>query len=301
MPTLNQLSENLPNPGHLNDVSMVLDNQTLIISPGNITVIGSRPGMGRTLLLLYFYAHLLKNSKCNLYYLSNEENERILYRKLASTVTDIPLKMIQKNHDELLAAHPSLARDNCWIETNFDSWEAIKKEMEETIVMKKINVLFIDKIQGLYCEQSFRNRDQEISYIMKELKKMAGKYNMAIIISSSLNRSVESREGRIPFLADLRDSGALEDIADTVLFLHRPEYYGIMEDENGKNLKAYAELIIAKCRSGIPGKLRLLFNSSLPGFKPFSPQERYSFINAFNQLVDAFDLTTQADESPPLS
>jgi replicative DNA helicase len=83
---------------------------------------------------------------------------------------------------------------------------------------------------------------------------------------SQLNRSVESREGKRPQLSDLRESGAIEQDADLVLFIHRPEYYGITEDENGNSLIGVAEIIVAKHRNGSVGDVQLAFKKQLVKF-----------------------------------
>jgi replicative DNA helicase len=104
--------------------------------------------------------------------------------------------------------------------------------------------------------------------------------DIPIIALSQLNRSVESREGKRPQLSDLRESGAIEQDADLVLFIHRPEYYGITEDDSGNSLLGVAEIIIAKHRNGATGDIHLSFKKELAKFSEMENQFNRNFGNA---------------------
>jgi replicative DNA helicase len=116
------------------------------------------------------------------------------------------------------------------------------------------------------------SREQEVSTISRSLKAIAKELDIPIIALSQLNRSVESREGKRPQLSDLRESGAIEQDADLVLFIHRPEYYGITEDESGNSLLGVAEIIIAKHRNGATGDIHLSFKKELAKFSDMEHQ-----------------------------
>jgi len=116
----------------------------------------------------------------------------------------------------------------------------------------------------------FGNRQEEISTISRSLKGIAKELDIPIIALSQLNRSVEVREGyegKRPQLSDLRESGAIEQDADIVCFIHRPEYYKIYEDNNHNDLRGIAEIIIAKHRNGGIGDIRLSFQSEYALFE----------------------------------
>jgi len=111
------------------------------------------------------------------------------------------------------------------------------------------------------------NREQEVSNISRALKGIAKELNIPIIALSQLNRSVELRSGnKRPQLSDLRESGAIEQDADIVIFIHRPEKYGLDVDESGNSLKGLAEIIVAKHRNGPIGDVMLRFRDEFAKF-----------------------------------
>lgn len=282
-------------------VELIIDGQSFPFLPGQVTLIGSRPGMGRTLLMLYLYHQLYQKYELPQLFISNEEEENLLYNKLIATVTQVNIDLVQDRKEECILRSQGLSSEKCFLGSFYGSWEELKEQLVAAIAEKGVKLLFIDKIQGIYSEQHSRNRDQEVGNIIKELKILAVEKRVSIVVSSSLNRSVESRDGKIPLLSDLRDSGSLEDIADTVLFLHRPEYYGITEDEEGNSLKGVAELLYAKNRKGNIENMQLLFDRNIPCFKTWSPSDRFSFNNTFNKMVELFDLRENScgSNSPP--
>ncbi|MCB0544140.1 MAG: DnaB-like helicase C-terminal domain-containing protein, partial [Saprospiraceae bacterium] len=111
------------------------------------------------------------------------------------------------------------------------------------------------------------NREQEIAGISRALKSLAKELNVSVIALSQLSRAVEVRGGsKRPQLSDLRESGSIEQDADIVAFIYRPEYYQILEDENGQSLKGIAELIIAKHRHGALETVKMKFTDTFAKF-----------------------------------
>jgi len=168
------------------------------------------------------------------------------------------------------------------------------------------------------------NREQEVSFISRTLKAIAKELNVPIIALSQLNRSTELRGGsKRPQLSDLRESGAIEQDADIVAFIHRPEYYGINQDENGMPTAGMAELIIAKHRNGAVTDVKLRFLKDqarfadiddadlLPGGAPAPGQQYDDFASDSNapagfapgpasMVSTEFDITPRplGDEAP---
>ena len=123
-----------------------------------------------------------------------------------------------------------------------------------------IQAVVIDYLQLMTGSKESGSREQEVSHISRSLKSIAKELDIPIIALSQLNRSVEMRSGnKRPQLSDLRESGAIEQDADLVLFIHRPEYYGIDVDEEGNSLKGIAEIIVAKHRNGMTGDIQVKF------------------------------------------
>ena len=116
-----------------------------------------------------------------------------------------------------------------------------------------MKVIYIDYLQLISNNQKGRTRDQEISEISRTLKGLAKELDIPIIALSQLSRGVETRADKRPMLSDLRESGAIEQDADNVLFLYRPEYYGIPQWEDGSPTTNEVEVIISKFRNGTTG------------------------------------------------
>ncbi len=132
-----------------------------------------------------------------------------------------------------------------------------------------VECIVIDYLQLMNASGSnFGSREQEVSMISRDLKQMAKELDIPIIALSQLNRGVEGRTGedKRPQLADLRESGAIEQDADMVLFIHRPEYYKILDDGQGNSWVGLALIIIAKHRNGATADVKLRFKSELAKF-----------------------------------
>lgn len=132
-----------------------------------------------------------------------------------------------------------------------------------------VKLIMIDYLQLMNATgMKLGSREQEVSTISRSLKALAKELNIPIIALSQLNRSTETREDKRPVLSDLRESGAIEQDADIVCFIHRPEYYTkSSEDSNGNDIRGLAELIVAKHRSGAVGDVKLRFVSKYARFE----------------------------------
>ena len=139
-----------------------------------------------------------------------------------------------------------------------------------------IKLIMIDYLQLMNANgMRFSSRQEEVSTISRSLKGLAKELNIPILALSQLNRGVESREGlegKRPQLSDLRESGAIEQDADMVLFVHRPEYYHIYQDDNGRDLHGMAQIIIAKHRKGATGDVLLTFRGEFTRFE--NPEDK---------------------------
>jgi replicative DNA helicase len=156
------------------------------------------------------------------------------------------------------------------------------------LVQKGVRIAIIDYLQLMTWTGDTRgNREQEVSNISRSLKAIAKELNIPVIALSQLNRGVENRTGlqnKRPQLADLRESGAIEQDADIVAFIHRPEYYGFAQDEEGNSLEGIAEIIISKHRNGALDDVRLSFKKH---FAKFVEPETYSLSFETPQIIQS--------------
>lgn len=166
-----------------------------------------------------------------------------------------------------------------------------------------VKLILIDYLQLMNGSgTSFGSRQEEVSNISRSLKGLAKELNIPIIALSQLNRSVEKREGdegKRPQLSDLRESGAIEQDADMVCFIHRPEYYKILQDEKGRNMKGMAEFIIAKHRNGAVDTVLMRFRSEYARFQDLD-EEAYIPMPGEKQVFDSGinDLPPDGPEMP---
>jgi replicative DNA helicase len=162
----------------------------------------------------------------------------------------------------------------------------------------KVKCIIIDYLQLMNASgMNFGSREQEVSIISRSLKGLAKELNIPIIALSQLNRSVENRsskdgpDAKRPQLSDLRESGAIEQDADIVCFIHRPEYYKIFEDSHGNDLRGKAEIIIAKHRNGSTDDILLSFKHEYVRFQNLDEdrivEEYQSRINSQADIIPA--------------
>jgi replicative DNA helicase len=176
-----------------------------------------------------------------------------------------------------------------------------------------IDMIVIDYLQLMVGSGDNRsgNREQEISAISRALKSIAKELNVPVIALSQLSRAVETRGGtKKPMLSDLRESGSIEQDADMVLFIYRPEYYGFDVDEEGNNTKGTAEIIIAKHRNGAVGSVKLKYigefvkfadmdandYGSFPKSNPLGPSN--DFDNHKNVIIRPSKMNDRSDDVP---
>lgn len=234
------------------------------LSEGELVVIGGRPGMGKTMLMVSMALNISESSQVCFY--NYDLSEQNLLGRFISALSDIPVQdIISYKRDAALdkklfqaseKIQPLKLRMNSLISRDI---EDIKSGILSEIENSSCSVFFIDNLQSLKSQSFFKRRDLELGYILTELKELAHKKKIIIVLSSQLNRSVEYRGGsKRPMLADLRDSGNIEQEADKVILMHCPDYYGYLEDENHRSLKGIMIIEMAKNRNGKLEQIYLL-------------------------------------------
>lgn len=237
----------------------------------DLIVVAARPSMGKTSFALNFaYNSAIRLQKPTCIF-SPEMTSSQLVNKLISKETEIEQTKIrsgnlfewewQKLHAKLgkLEKAPLFLDDTLLNITEFkERCIALKDEYE-------LEIVIIDNLQlikGAITKNGYANREQEIGSVVREIKSIAKELNLMILATSNLSRSLENRlgqNGKRPILSDLRESGAIEQDSDMVIFLYRPEYYGIIEDENGHSTMGICEAIVGKNRHGENGVAPLRF------------------------------------------
>ena len=246
-----------------------LDRITSGWQASDMIVIAARPAMGKTAFVLSMARNMAVKYKQGVAVFSLEMSNVQLVNRLIVSETELeadkiktgklaPFEWEQLDHKvKTLIDAPLFVDDTAGLSV-FD----LKAKCRRLKKLHDIKIIVIDYLQ-LMNATAMRpgNRQEEVSMISRSLKGLAKELNVPIIALSQLSRAVESRtgEGKRPQLSDLRESGAIEQDADMVLFIHRPEYYKILEDEQGNSLVGLAEIIIAKHRNGAVGEVRLRF------------------------------------------
>lgn len=261
-----------------------LDRMTNGWQPSDLLIIAARPAMGKTAFVLSMARNTAVDHKRPVALFSLEMASVQLVNRLVSSESEIPSEKLKKGNledwewQQLEHKIKNLAEAPIFIDdTPALSVFEFRAKLRRLVMQHKIELVIIDYLQ-LMTAGVQASREQEVSTISRSLKAIAKELNVPIIALSQLNRSVEMRAGdKRPQLSDLRESGAIEQDADMVMFIHRPEYFGITEDEMGHSLVGMAEIIVAKHRSGSVGDVRLRFKKELTRF--CDPEETFDLGN----------------------
>ena len=240
----------------------------------DLVIIAARPAMGKTAFVLSMMRNMAVIWKKSVALFSLEMSSIQLVNRIIASESELGSDKIKKGSlhgndwDRLNTAIQTLDEAPIFIDdTPALSIFELRAKCRRLKMQHDIGIILVDYLQLMTAGTDMRgNREQEVSQISRSLKAIAKELDVPIIALSQLNRSVETREGKRPQLSDLRESGAIEQDADMVIFIHRPEYYGITEDDEGNSLRNAAEIIIAKHRNGAVGDVRLTFRKELAKF-----------------------------------
>ncbi|MGC8864676.1 MAG: replicative DNA helicase [Bacteroidales bacterium] len=233
----------------------------------DLIVVAARPGMGKTAFILSMARNIAIDYKRPVAIFSLEMGAKQLATRLISSETGLPADKLRTGNladyelEQLNVKIAPLTKAPIYIDdTPALSIFELRAKCRRLKEKHDIQLAMIDYIQLMTTGGDNKgNREQEIATISRSLKSLAKELNIPVIILSQLNRSVETRGGaKKPQLSDLRESGAIEQDADIVLFIYRPEYYKIDHDEKGPTTNK-ADILIAKHRNGKTGDIRLKF------------------------------------------
>ena len=261
-----------------------LDRITSGWQSSDLIIMAARPGMGKTSLTLALAKNAAMDFGKGVAFFSLEMSNVQLVQRLISLEAEISGSKLRGGNLEdyewkqLHSVIEKMSEVPIFIDDTpgINIFE-LRAKCRRLKMQNDIQMVIIDYLQLMTGggENKGGNREQEISAISRGLKGLAKELNIPVIALSQLSRAVETRGGtKRPQLSDLRESGAIEQDADIVTFIYRPEYYQILEDEEGQSLKGVAEVIIAKHRNGALGTVKLKFTDQ---YAKFSDLDDFGF------------------------
>ena len=280
------------NSGGLTGIPSGLDDLDAVTSGwqrSDLVIIAGRPAMGKTSYALSVAKNIAVDYRIPIAFFSLEMSNVQLVNRLISNVCEIPGNKIlngQLTEEEWARLDQNIRKLEgapLYIDdTPGLSVFELRTKARRLVKEKNVQIIMIDYLQLMNATgMRFGSRQEEVSTISRSLKGLAKELDIPILALSQLNRSVESRgdgdtkgiDSKRPQLSDLRESGAIEQDADMVQFVHRPEYYHIYED-NGRDLRGMAQIIIAKHRKGATKDVLLAFKGEFTRFA--NKEERMS-------------------------
>jgi replicative DNA helicase len=252
-----------------------LDEKTSGLQPGEMIVVAGRPSMGKTTLALGIMEHAAVVGRKPVALFSMEMGREQIVQNILCSRAKVESQKLRRgfladeDFQKLSGALSGLSEAKIFVDdTPGLTPLALRSRARRLHKKEGIRLVVVDYLQlmagGLRRREE--NRQQEISFISRSLKELARELEVPVIAISQLNRGVEERSDHRPMMSDLRESGAIEQDADLVLLLHRPEYYE-HDDQRRKEIEGEAELIIAKHRNGPTGVVNLTFLSKFMRFE----------------------------------
>jgi replicative DNA helicase len=287
-----------------------LDRMTSGWQKSDLVIIAARPAMGKTAFVLSCARNAAVDFNKPVVVFSLEMSSVQLVNRLISGETQIEQEKIRKGnleewewqqiHSKIgrLEQAPLIIDDTPAL--NIFEFRAKCRRLKSQHDIQLIIIDYLQLMQGKGGEgKGSGNREQEIGSISRALKSVAKELNVPVIALSQLSRAVENRPGgsKRPMLSDLRESGSIEQDADMVLFLYRPEYYGLEVDEDNNPTQGVGEVIIAKHRNGETGRVRLKFVGKYVKFTDLDQGMDRAFTpsNAFSGLSPSQDFEKQSN------
>lgn len=253
----------------------------------NMIVVAGRASMGKTAFCLSVARNMSVEHKVPVAFFSMEMSASEVCARFTALNSDIPLNYIVNlnvrgvMHDKMMYDLPTVKDTPLYIDDSPSLTVMILRNKIRKMIKKyKIEVVFVDYLQLMRGETNKGTRENEVSECSRGVKAIAKEFDIPIFAMAQLSRAVEGRGDKRPQLSDLRESGSIEQDADVVILLFRPEYYGIKNDENGQSLpKGYTEAMIRKHRNGGLGDVKLQFIDEVAKFQDFKEDEYINYTN----------------------
>ncbi|MBS5725002.1 MAG: replicative DNA helicase [Clostridiales bacterium] len=251
-----------------------LDRVLVGMGKSDLVLVGARPGMGKTSFAMNVAVSAAMRSKKAVCVFSLEMSAEQLVTRLLSSEALVDSYHLRSgeltDEDWQKLAHASSTLSDCQILIDDTTGLTVTGMMAKLRRVKNLGLVVIDYLGLMQSEHRNDNRVQEVSEISRNLKLMAKEFQVPVICCAQLSRGPESRTDKRPMLSDLRDSGAIEQDADIVMFLYREEYY--KDKENPQNT---AEVIIAKNRHGSTGKVEMGWLGQYTKFTTLDTDEKF--------------------------
>ncbi len=247
-----------------------LDYMTLGLQSGEMVIVGGRPSMGKTSLLL----QLAWQVDAPALIISAEMSRQAIGERLISHVSGVNMRKIKAK--KTTAAEKAKAKDALIQIGKREIYVSDKSRVTPEVIANEVRELaenhtspciFVDYLQLLSMTDFYGSGEIEVAAISKELKAMAKETGCRLVVASQLNRANEQRENKTPRMSDLRGSGSIEQDADVILLLHRPSYYRIADEDPDANDDGQAFVYMAKNRNGPVGKIEYHWNKRTMTFK----------------------------------
>lgn len=256
---------------------------------GDLIIVAGRPGMGKTAFGVSLQYNMAYRDNHKIGFFSLEMTKAQLALRLQGIVAGMPYQDLRGGNlteAQITALEADVQRlmdTQVFIDDSAGlSIVQLRAKALEMVKSHGVELIMVDYLQLMTgTGKRGQNREQEVSDISRGLKMLAKELNIPVIAFSQLSRKVEERgSSKKPILSDLRESGSIEQDSDIVMFLYRPEYYGIMQDETGQSLENVGFVLIEKHRNGNTGEFRLMFEKTIMRYKNYeydAPQpERFT-------------------------
>ncbi|REH47509.1 primary replicative DNA helicase [Tenacibaculum gallaicum] len=290
-----------------------LDALTSGWQPSDLIIIAARPGMGKTAFVISMAKNMAIDFNHAVAVFSLEMSSVQLITRMISSETGLTSEKLRKGNlephewEQLNVKVKKLSDAPIFIDdTPALSIFDLRAKARRLVSQHGVKILIIDYLQLMTAGGAGGNREQEISTISRNLKALGKELNVPVIALSQLSRAVETRGGsKRPLLSDLRESGAIEQDADIVSFIYRPEYYGMTEwdDDDHSPCEGQGEFIVAKHRNGGLDNIRLKFTGHLAKFSDleegFSSEFQSSMNSGFNEEVSSSNFASPEDAFGP--
>jgi replicative DNA helicase len=260
-----------------------LDNKTGGFQKSDLVIIAARPSMGKTALVVSLLLHAAITQQTPVALFSLEMSKEQLVQRMLCSEALVDLgrllrgRLTDDDYVRLAQAAGHLNTAPIWIDDSgaLSVLEMRGKARRLKAEQPELGMIIVDYLQLMHGGgRTAENRQQEVSEISRGLKALAKELGVPVIALSQLSRAPEQRSDHRPQLSDLRESGSIEQDADLVMFLYRPEYYMSDMEAQEKGLAGKAELIISKQRNGPTGIVDLFFRKESTRFESYTPAER---------------------------